>query len=53
MAHTASLHLIGFFHNRLADTLDEAIGDGKIIAETYLNVTFAQVLEPYAPEPVN
>lgn len=52
MAQQASLHMIAFFHNRLADMLDDTIEDGKVIAETYLGVTFAKMLDPYAPEPV-
>jgi hypothetical protein len=52
MARTASLHLIGFFDQRLHDMLDDAFEDGKVIAETYLGVSFAKMLDPYAPEPV-
>jgi len=52
MAQQASLHMIAFFHNRLADMLDEVFEDGKVIAESYLGVTFAKMLDPYAPEPV-
>jgi hypothetical protein len=52
MAQQATLHMIAFFHNRLADMLDDTIEDGKVIAETYLGVTFAKMLDPYASEPV-
>jgi len=52
MAENTSLHLIGFFDSRLHDLLDDAFEDSKVVAGTYLRVTFAKLLDPYAPEPV-
>lgn len=52
MARSAALHLIAFFHVRLAEMLGEAIEDCKIVAESYLTGSFAISLESYAPEPI-
>ena len=52
MARTTTLHLIAFFHARLADMIEEAVKDCLIMAGGFVALTLAEVLDPYAPEPV-
>lgn len=52
MARSASLHLIAFFPEPLADLLEEAIEDCKVVAESYLTGSFAISLEGYSDEPL-
>lgn len=52
MARQSTMQLITFFHARLLDTLEDAVEDSKIIAESFIAMSLAKSLDKYAPEPV-